>query len=400
MRSALLSVLRPTLSISHQTPHPARSIADSIVRSGVRIGVQVMPRSLLSRVVLFVALFATTFAWAADGKVLLEQKHFRQLAGVAQERLARNPHDAEALSWLSAVYDAYGDFEKAVDYGQRAVAAAPNNADIHTQLADTLGDKALKLGVFGGGIPLARQMRHELDIAIQLDPRSVRALKESMGLYEESPAIVGGSKAKARESLQQIYAISPSEGALAEAALLQMQKRPLPEIEAYLRKAVQLNPHLYRAVVDLTSILASDGYHRWSEAEHFARIGIAADPYRAGCYGYLATALAHQQRWSELDATLAESQRHVPDDLLPYYSAAVALLDSNTELARAERYLRQYLAREPEAGAPTKGSAHWKLGLVLEKQGRLSDAANELRAAAAQNGNDPAFKRDFKRIAG
>jgi tetratricopeptide (TPR) repeat protein len=359
-----------------------------------------MSRSLLSRAILLCVLFVSSFALAADGKALLEQQHFRQLYNVAQERLARNPNDAEALSWLSAVYDAYGDFDKAVDYGQRAVAAAPNNADIHTQLADTLGDKALKLGVFGGGIPLARQMRHELDTAIQLDPRSVRALKESMGLYEQSPAIVGGSHTKARESLQQIYAISASEGALAEAALLQMQKRPLPEIEAYLRKAVQLNPHLYRAVIDLTSILASDGYHRYVEAEHFARIGIAADPYRAGCYGYLAVALARQQRWNDLDNALAEAQRHVPDNLLPYYSAAVAMLESNTELARAERYLRQYLARDPEAGAPTKGSAHWKLGLVLEKQGRLTDAANELRAAAAQNGNDPAFKKDFKRIAG
>jgi hypothetical protein len=30
----------------------------------------------------------------------------------------------------------------------------------------------------------------------------------------------------------------------------------------------------------------------------------------------------------------------------------------------------------------------------------MADAATELRAAAAQNGNDPAFKKDFKRIAG
>jgi tetratricopeptide (TPR) repeat protein len=352
------------------------------------------------RVALFFALLAPTLAWAADGKTLFEEGHFRQLYGVAQERLARNPHDAEALSWLSAVYDAYGDFDKAVDYGRRATEAAPNSSEAHCQLADTLGDKALKLGVLGGGVPLARQMRHEVDLSLQLDPRNIRCLKESMGLYEQSPALVGGSHSKARETLHQIYAIDQANGALAEAALLQMQKRPLPEIESYLRRAVQLNPHLYRAVVDLTSILASDGSNRWSEAEHFARIGIAADPNRAGCYGYLVVALARQQRWSDLDAALADAQRHVPDNLLPYFSAAIALLDSNTELARAERYLRQYLAHDPEAGAPTRGTAHWKLGLVLEKQGRLSDAANELRAAAAQNANDPAFKKDFKRIAG
>jgi tetratricopeptide (TPR) repeat protein len=342
----------------------------------------------------------TASASAADGKTLLEQGHFRQLSGIAQERLRRNPNDAEALSWMSAVYDAYGDFDHAVDFARRSTEAAPNSSEFHCQYADVLGDKALKLGVLGGGIPLAHQMRHEADAALQLDPSNIRCLKESMGLYEQSPAIVGGSKTKARETLQQIYKINQADGALAEAALLQMQKRPLPDIESYLRRAVQLNPHLYRAVIDLTSILASDSYRRYADAEHFARIGIAADPNRAGCYIYLTAALAHQQRWSELDAALAEAQRHVPDNAAPLYSAAIALLDSNTDLPRAERYLRQYLSREPEAGAPTISTAHWKLGLVLEKQGRIADAANELRAAAAQNSNDPAFKKDFKRIAG
>ena len=364
-----------------------------------------MSTSLRFRAASFIAfvlavLSCSTLAFAADGKTLLEQGHFRQLSGIAQERLKRNPNDAEALSWMSAIYDAYGDFDRAVEYGRRATEAAPNSSDFHCQLADTLGDRALKLGVLGGGIPLARQMRHEADLSLQLDPHNIRCLKESMGLYEQSPAIVGGSKSKARETLQQIYQIDQAQGALAEAALLQMQKRPLPEIEAHLRRAVQLNPKLYRAVIDLTSILASDEYRRYAEAEHFARVGIAADPYRAGCYSYLAAALVHQQHWSDLDAALAEAQRRVPDNAAPYYFAAMALLETNTDLPRAERYMRQYLAHEPEAGAPTLSNAHWKLGLVLEKEGRLRDAAKELRAAAAQNSNDPAFKKDFKRIAG
>ena len=70
----------------------------------------------------------------------------------------------------------------------------PTAARAHCQLADTLGDKALKLGVLGGGVVPARQMRHEADAALQLDPRNIRCLKESMGLYEQSPAVVGGSK--------------------------------------------------------------------------------------------------------------------------------------------------------------------------------------------------------------
>ncbi len=346
------------------------------------------------------ALLTSSFAFAAGGASLLEQGHYHQLRAVAQERLNHDPRDAEALFWMSAVYDAYGEFDRAVDFAHRATEAAPNSSEYHCQLADALGDEALKLGIFGGGVPLARQMRHELDLSLQLDPSNIRCLKESMGLYEQAPVLVGGSKAKARETLQRIYRISQADGCLAEAALLQMQKRPLPEIEAPLRRAVQANPRFYRALIDLTSVLASDGYRHYPEAEHFARQAVDADPGRAAAYVYLAAIYAHQQRWSDLDEAVAEAERRVPDNHAPLFSAAVVLLESNADLSRAERYLRQYLSHEPEAGAPTRSSAHWKLGLVLEKQGRLADAANELRAAAAENSNDPAFKKDFKRIAG
>jgi len=352
------------------------------------------------RAVLLFALLASTLAFSAGGKTLFEQGHYRQLSGIAQERLQRYPNDAEALFWLSSIYDAFGDFDRAVEFARRATEASPGSSEYHCQFADALGDKAIKAGILGGGVPLARQMRHELDLSLQLDPHNLRCLQESMGLYEQAPAIVGGSKTKAREMLQQIYQIDPAHGAHAEAALLQMQKRPLPEIEVYLRRAVQLNPRFYHALIDLASLLDSDTYRRYAEAEHFARQAIAADPGRAAGYLYLASACAHQQHWSDLDAAIDEAQRHVPDNAAPLYSAAVALLESNADLARAERYLRRYLTQQPEAGAPTTATAHWKLGLVLEKQGRLADAAAELRAAATENSNDPAFKKDFKRIAG
>jgi tetratricopeptide (TPR) repeat protein len=352
------------------------------------------------RTALCFVLVASTFVFSADGKTLLEQGHYRQLYGIAQSRLNQNPRDGEALIWMSAIYDAWGDFDKAVAYGHRAAEAAPDSSEAHCQLADTLGDDAVKLGVMGGGVPLARQMRHEIDRALELDPRNIRCLKESMGLYEQAPAVVGGSKGKARETLEQIKQINAAEGALAEAALLQMQKRPLSEIEAALRRAVQLNPRQYRALTELAKVLASDGYRRYAEAERVARQAIAADPSRVAGYRWLAIALAHQQRWSELDAALAEALRRIPDDASPAFDAALLLLDSGVDLPRAERYLRQYLAQQPEAGTPSLATAHWKLGLVLEKEGRRGDAARELRAAAAENGNNPEFKRDYKRIAG
>ncbi len=365
-------------------------------------------RSIL--LVTFFSLLCASFALAGDikaaeakvpdGKTLQEQGRYRQLSRLAQDRLAHNPNDANALIWMSAVQSASGDLDRAVETARHATQVAPDSSEAHCQLADTLGDKAIQAGVLHGAYTLAKQMRVELDRSLELDPRNLRCLRQSMGLYQQAPAFAGGSSSKARQTLKQIYQVNPADGARAEAALLQMKKRPMAEIEASLRRAVQLDPRFYRALIDLSSVLASDGYRRYDEAANYARQAIAADPDRAAGYISLAEACARQQRWNELDATLDAAQRHVPDNLAPLYAAAVALLDSGSDMARAERYLRKYLGQEPEAGAPTRASAHWKLGLVLEKQGRLSDAANELRGAAAEKSNDPAFKTDFKRIAG
>lgn len=64
----------------------------------------------------FIFVLIATSAFAADGKLLLEQGRFRQLYGVAKDRLSHNAHDAEALSWMSAIYDAQGDFDTALDF--------------------------------------------------------------------------------------------------------------------------------------------------------------------------------------------------------------------------------------------------------------------------------------------
>ena len=368
-----------------------------------------MSSSAFFRAILVSFLFSSCFALTqskapdakpADGKTLLEQGRYHQLSKLAQDRLAHNSDDTDGLIWMSAVYSASGDLDRAVDAARHATRVAPESSEAHCQLADTLGDKAISVGILHGAYKLAKEMRAELDRSLQLDRRNLRCLRESMGLYEQAPAFAGGSKSKAKQTLQQIYQINPADGARAEAALMQMQKRPMAEIEASLRRAVQQDPHFYRALIDLAAVLASETNRRYSEAANIARQAIAADPDRAAGYMSLAEAYAREQHWSELDAALDAAQRHVPENLAPLYSAAVALLDSGSDMPRAERYLRKYLGQEPEAGAPTRASAHWKLGLVLEKMGRLSDAANELRAAAAEKSNDPAFKTDFKRITG
>jgi tetratricopeptide (TPR) repeat protein len=118
----------------------------------------------------------------------------------------------------------------------------------------------------------------------------------------------------------------------------------------------------------------------------------------------LARLYAGQKRWKELDSILIESENKVADNLAPYFAAGHVLLVQGPvggqDLARAERYFRKYLTQVPEAEMPTSAEAHWKLGLVLEKEGRKSEAASEVEAALGLNPNLEKAKVDLKRIKG
>ena len=124
------------------------------------------------------------------------------------------------------------------------------------------------------------------------------------------------------------------------------------------------------------------------------------DPQRAGSYTALAVAYATRGKWSELDATLAESEKAVPENLAPYYQAGRIILLQGSDYARAERYFRKFLTQEPEAGPVTPAHAHWRLGLTLEKLGKREEAIAEIEKASRLKPDLDDAKKDLRRVRG
>ena len=112
----------------------------------------------------------------------------------------------------------------------------------------------------------------------------------------------------------------------------------------------------------------------------------------------LAGIYAHLERWEDLDRILATAERAVPDNLTAHYQAARTLLGDGREYARAEDLLRRYLANEPEIGAPTHAHAYWRLGLVIEKQGRRPEALAAVETALRLKPDLDDAKKDLKRL--
>jgi tetratricopeptide (TPR) repeat protein len=181
--------------------------------------------------------------------------------------------------------------------------------------------------------------------------------------------------------------IDPARGRLAQATLFLRDKQEARGEEA-LRLALAADPNSYRVRMTLVRFFANDTRKKWGEAEEHARAALAISPGRIAAYAALAGLYAHLERWEDHDRILAVSERAVPGNFPPHYPAGGTLLVDDREHERAERLFRKYLSHEPEIGAPAFAHAHWRLGLVIEKQGRRPEALAEVQMALAQTDLD------------
>ncbi|WP_263373297.1 tetratricopeptide repeat protein [Granulicella aggregans] len=334
---------------------------------------------------------------------LLAEGHYRRAEAVIRAALARTPNDAHYLSDLSIVDWAFNRLDSAIANSEKAVAADPRSAEAHAHLADAIGAKVIASNASTfEKISLIHRFRKEVDKTLELDPNDVDALQDLAQFYWNAPGMVGGDKNKARQTADRLNAISPFRAATARADFLNDDAN-LPRrnaaVIAIWRTAVAARPDDYEARAALAAACLEDSAH-FSDAETEAKRAIAIDPARVSAWSSLATLYAKTGRWAELDTSIKQARTRVPDDRTPQYRAAVAILTSNAtaQLPLAETMLRDYLTQPPEGQAPSHAGAHWRLGLILEKQGRKSDAIRELQTAVQMDGSLDLAKKDLKRL--
>jgi tetratricopeptide (TPR) repeat protein len=246
---------------------------------------------------------------------------------------------------------------------------------------------------------LAKKFKGELDASLARDPKNLEALDALMQYSFQAPGIMGGDKGKAHAIAEKLVQLSPVRGYLAQAELAR-EAKDFAKVEECFLKAVEADPKNYEAQTALAGFYTQPSYKKTEWAERHAREAVQLDPLRAKGYSILAKVLALEQRWGELEAALSASEKNVPDDPAPYFEAADALLESAADLKRGETYVRKYLAQEPEGEEPDAAHAHRLLGLILEKQGRSTEAVSELGTAVQMNPRFKAAREDLKRIRG
>src|SRR4030095_7804773 len=175
-----------------------------------------MPLAAACALMMLAALAASPAVAAEDALVgaqaLLSAWHedparIDRARALLETAVAANP-TPEALTELSRVWFLTGDFrarsegervtayERGMEAGRRAIAAAPQNDQAHLFLAFNTGRTAEIRGVMRA-LALVGTIREESATVLRLNPANVEGLILAGGLAADLPAMMGGDKTKA-----------------------------------------------------------------------------------------------------------------------------------------------------------------------------------------------------------
>jgi tetratricopeptide (TPR) repeat protein len=319
---------------------------------------------LLMRAAYFICAASACAAQQTAAEKLIAAGHWKEARTMVEARIREAPNDPLAAFLLSQIRNAFGEHQTPLPLAEKAVALDSRVAKYHRQLAEVLGVVAQHSNTLQQ-VLLARRFRKEIETALTLDPKDVQAMRDLLEFHLIAPGLLGGDQRKTAAISERIAAVDPAEGYLAKARIAAFHKQSA-DAEAFTRQAAEAHPPSYRARIALAELCIAREGPGSEAAEAQANAALKLDGSRADAHAMLASIYAARADWSALEAALGAASRQNPGDAVPYYRAAERLLASGRDLARAERYLRVYLAQEPEGNEPTLAEARSKLTLVLQ----------------------------------
>jgi tetratricopeptide (TPR) repeat protein len=259
-----------------------------------------------------------------------------------QSAISQNPTSAEAHYWLGRCYAELHDYDNAVKEAEKSVAIDDKSSLYHLWLGRAYGDKADR----DRSLFAAKKAKAEWEKAVQLDPRNIVARRDLEEYCLEAPWIAGGSKDEANSEVSAIAALDPIQGYLA------------------------------RAVFHIA------GTKKLDLAENEYRQVLLAKPKAIDAYIEVIEFFGGQNKPSDMETAIQGAAQVSPNDPRLAYFRGVERVLSNTDLARAEEYLKSYIASTPNRSEwPSHAGARVWLGRMYEAQGKRAEAAEQYRAA-------------------
>jgi Flp pilus assembly protein TadD len=179
--------------------------------------------------------------------------------------LAEDPAPDAAGYLLSGKnYFMLGDYKKAIEFLDKALAISPANSEYELWLGRAWGRRAETSGWLTAGIH-ASKARQCFEKAVAWDPHNREAKNDLFDFYLNAPGFLGGGLEKAAALANSIASERPPEYEFEEAQIAD-RKKDYAAAEAHLRRAMQLAPSEAGRVLDVARFVARRGRLEESDA--------------------------------------------------------------------------------------------------------------------------------------
>ena len=296
---------------------------------------------------------------AADPVALFEARRYPEARAAFEAAAKANGRDARAAYYLGRIALVDGNAGRAQQWLERAVQLDAGRATYHHWLGRAYSREALRAGKLRQ-MALAGKIRDEFRRAVALDPNDLEARFDLLQYYVVAPGFMGGSEGKAREQAAEIRRRNPFRGHLA-----------------------------YGAIAEDAKDAAG------AEREYVAAVREFPDSL-AGSYA-LGTHYARRQQWDRAFDVFERLVHERKEGAAEYFVGRVASL-SGQRLDRGAEALRSYLRRRPGDSDPSLASAHYRLGLVYEKQGKRDLAKQEFVTTVQLDPKQTEARDGLKRV--
>lgn len=289
------------------------------------------------------------------GMALEKQGRYAEAQKVYEEILAKDGNNVAAHFRLGLIHLSHiKNMDLAMQHLEKAVALDGKNAEYHFRLAEAYTIAAQNASILKRP-GLTRQIKAQLDLAIQLNPRSVAYHQGLIQFYCQAPAVLGGSYSSAHQQADALGRIDALEGLLAHGGIYYLEGNKGRAEESF-RKAISTNPRDSRPYKELGQFYLTQ--NRFDDAIAQLKKHVELNPGSGAGYFALGQAYTGKQMYREaLDAFLQVLQKD--SSVAPAYFEAAQCHERLGQKQDALKYYKLFVARFP--GAPRAPMAKQKI---------------------------------------
>lgn len=285
------------------------------------------------------------------------------IASLLTPTFARSANPEDLLAQARAAL-AEGDWGEAIDLSEEATEAAPNSADAHFMLAQSIRVKMQSVSQARALFSID-DYTDALDRTLELDPQHIDAREERIGFLINAPGIAGGDIEEAERQIATLEAISAADAWEMRVMLAGAKEDPEARYAAA-KKVVELRPEEIPGYLTLAFITME------------------------------------QQRFDETEAALLKAQQsdEPAESLSALYQRGRWRVLASQDLQTAIELFETYVATPIPDGlsVPDHAAAYWRMGLAVEGMGDVARAHELVARSVDLNDDFEPAEDDLKRL--